>query len=654
MDRIKDSRLTLLIGTLLGAVTFLVYWPVRNFDFLNWDDLTYVSTNDHVRGGITWNGVIWSFTHSYSSNWHPLTWLSHMLDCQLYGLNPAGPHLTNAAFHTANTVLLFLLLRTLTAATWRSALVAALFALHPLHVESVAWIAERKDVLSGFFFMLTLWAYARYAQVQSPKSKVQSREAEREAQPAVPSSRFEVQGSRFQVRSFPPRFWYWAATLMFACGLMSKPMLVTVPFVLLLLDYWPLGRMQNEECRMKNAKVQSPASRITHHASRFTHHVSRSTLLPLLLEKLPFFALTAASCIITFVAQKAAGAVASFATLPLDARVANAAVAYPEYLARLFWPFNLSPIYPHPDHWGFWPVTGAAAGLVFLTAAVWRARSRLPYALMGWLWYLGMLVPVIGIVQVGSQAFADRHTYLPLLGIMVALVWLGAEAIRPLAKASLVLRSVLPAVLALTLVAGLAWRTREQLHNWKDTRALFSRALALTPNNVQALYGLGAHLVDSGRIEDGTRLLEAAIRLQPAYPEALGTIASTLDGQGKYEESIRFYQAALRAQPDQEGVLNNLAWLLASCPDAAFRNGPEAVRLATRACDLTGYTRPLLIGTLAAAHAEAGDFPAAIATAERAAALATALHLEDIAAKNQELIQRYRQGQPFHEKRGIE
>ena len=454
MDRIKDSRLTLLIGTLLGAVTFLVYWPVRHFDFLNWDDLTYISKNDHVRGGLTWNGVIWSFTHSYSSNWHPLTWLSHMLDCQLYGLNPAGPHLTNVVLHTANTVLLFLLLKRMTTAgartflsaagagrqrgpggspaipsvedycgqecprsvLWRSALVAALFALHPLHVESVAWIAERKDVLSGFFFMLTLWAYARYAQVPSPRSKVQSQEAERAARPAVPSSRFRVRGSRFKVWSFPPCFWYWAAMLMFACGLMSKPMLVTVPFVLLLLDYWPLGRMQNEECRRQKAKDQGHASRTTHHASRFT---------PLLLEKLPFFALSAASCIITFVAQKTGGAVASFTTLPLDARIANAVVAYAEYLIKLFWPANLSPIYLHPDHWGFWPVTGAATLLVFLTAAAWLGRRRFPYALMGWLWYLGMLVPVIGIVQVGSQAFADRYTYLPLLGIMIALGMVG-------------------------------------------------------------------------------------------------------------------------------------------------------------------------------------------------------------------------------------
>jgi hypothetical protein len=703
----------------LGAVTLLVYWPVRHFDFLNWDDLTYVSTNDHVRGGLTWNGLIWSFTHSYSSNWHPLTWLSHMLDCQLYGLNPAGHHLTNVLFHTANSVLLFLLLSALTAAAWRSAFVAALFALHPLHVESVAWIAERKDVLSALFFFLTLWAYARYTECgmrsaecgvrkpeatnlksearkpkteRSPKTENRRLKPEAESAPrsAIPSSRFEVQGSRFKVR------WYWVALGMFALGLMSKPMLVTLPFVLLLLDYWPLRRLKLPWFEVQDSASVAPASAPTSHLSTASHRISgfgfrTSFSLPLLVEKAPFFALSAASCLITFLAQKQGGAVAPLTMLSLDARIANAAVAYVQYLAKLFWPVNLSPLYPHPDHWGPWLVTGAAALLICLTAAVWRGRRRFPYALTGWLWFLGTLVPVIGIVQVGSQAFADRYTYLPLVGIMVALVWLGAETTAkslrhpdpwklsepaddpsPALKGTLspckaergltsitgpiqACRSravtLLPVVLSLALLAALAWRTREQLAIWKDTGALFGHALALTPNNVQALYGLGVHLVDAGRIGEGKQLLEEAIRLQPAYPEALGAMASTLDGQGKYEEAIRFYQAALKAQPNQDSILNNLAWLLASCPDAAFRNGPEAVRLASRACELTGYARPLLIGTLAAAQAEAGNFPAAIATAEQAAALATALRLEETAAKNRELIQLYRLGQPFHEKR---
>jgi Tfp pilus assembly protein PilF len=439
---------------------------------------------------------------------------------------------------------------------------------------------------------------------------------------------------------------------MFALGLMSKPMLVTLPFVLLLLDYWPLRRLQLPwfEVQGSRFKVQGsappasdqPSTPPSLHPSIIPSLPSSPTpLLRLLWEKLPFFALSAASSLVTVLAQQKGGAIATFDMLPLDARFANAAVAYVQYLAKLFWPADLSPIYPHPDHWGGWPVAGAAAVLLFLTAAVWRGRRWFPYALTGWLWFLGMLVPVIGIVQVGSQAFADRYTYLPLVGIMIACAWLGAASIG---------KRIVPIMLSLALLATLAWRTREQLPTWKNTGALFARALALDPTNVQALYGVGAYLVDSGRLDEGKPFFEKAIRLHPEYPEALNTLASTFDGQGRYAEAVRFYQAALKARPDQVGVLNNLAWLLASCPDAAFRNGPEAVRLASRACELTGYAKPLLVGTLAAAQAEAGDFQAAIATAEQAAALATALRLEDIAARNRELIQLYRQGQAFHEK----
>jgi Tfp pilus assembly protein PilF len=618
MDRSKDIWRTLVVCSFLAAVTLVVFWPARHFNFLNWDDLTYLEKNDHVRAGLTWDDLRWSFTHSYCSNWHPVTWLSHMSDCQLYGLNPGGHHLTNLLLHSANASLLFVALKRLTGAFWRSALVAALFALHPLRVESVAWVAERKDVLSAFFFMLTLWAYARYAGQESLKSDY--------APPAAaPGSTFDARRSMFDVQSSPSssgaarRFWYWTAVLVFTLGLMSKPMLVTLPFVLLLLDYWPLGRFP---LSTQNSKLRTSA--------------------PVILEKAPFFALSAASCVVTFLTQEKGGAMTSFAMLPLEARLANAVVAYGQYLVKLFWPFNLSPIYPHPDSWDAWLVTGAASALVLPTTAVWLGRRRFPYALMGWLWFLGMLVPVIGIVQVGNQAFADRYTYLPVVGIMVGLVWLGAESIG---------RGVGPALLPLAVLATLSCCTRAQLPIWKDTGTLFGRAVALAPTNVQALYGLGAHLVDTGRLEEGTRLLEDAIHLCPAFPEALATLAGTLERQQKYEEAIRFYRAGLKAQPNQEGILNNSAWLLATCPEAAFRNGPEAVRLATRACELSGYAKPLLIGTLAAAQAEAGDYQAAIATAERAAALATTLGQEKVVARNQELIQLYRQGQPFHEKR---
>ena len=452
---------------------------------------------------------------------------------------------------------------------------------------------------------------------------------------------------------------------MFALGLMSKPMLVTLPFILFLLDFWPLGRL-----RLAHANAQrSNAVAVTTHRKEADILLQHPSLAArrLVLEKLPFFALAAASCLITLVAQHRGGAVASFAMLSLDARLATAVVAYVHYLAKLFWPVNLSPICLHPDHWGPWVVTGAVAVLVVLTAATWRGRSRFPYALMGWLWFLGMLVPVIGIVQVGSQAFADRYTYLPAVGIMIAVVWLGTEAFDYLAKvrqgaghdrppevsapSSLGAKGMLPALLALAILGTLAWRTREQIGVWRDTGSLFGHALALDPANVQALYGVGVHLVNTGHLDEGKRFLEQAIHLHPDYPEALGALASMFDGQGKYADAIRFYEAGLKAQPDQDTILNNLAWLLASCPDAALRNGPEAVRLATRACELTDYTKPLVIGTLAAAQAEAGDFSAAIATAERAAALAARLHLDEVTARNRELIQLYRQGQAYHEKR---
>jgi Tfp pilus assembly protein PilF len=583
-------------------VTSLTYSPVRHHEFLNWDDLTYVEGNDHVKGGLTREGIAWAFTSSYSANWHPLTWLSHMVDCQLFGLNAGAHHLVNVAFHVINTLLLFGFLRAATGALWRSSLVAALFALHPLHVESVAWLAERKDMLSTFFFLLTLIAYVRYVKsVESPGSR---------ERPAVSGRR--------------TRLSYCMVLVLFALGLMSKPMLVTLPFVLLLLDYWPLHRFQLA-----------------------TLNSQLATLWPLLREKIPFFALTIASCILTYLAQQKSGAVATFEMVPFGLRIENALVAYVEYLSKFFWPAELSPLYPHPDHSEWWQVAGAFALLAFLTAGVWRERLRFPCALTGWLWFLGTLAPVIGIVQVGSQAFADRYTYIPLIGIMIAVVWSGAYFVV-LSPWSVVRSPWFVAVACSVILMALACLTRQQLAFWSTTQTLFRRALALAPNSVQATYGLGTDLVDHGQVEEGKKLLEEAIRLQPASPEALGAMANLLDGQGKYADAIRFYESALKAQPDHAGVLNNLAWLRASCSDPAFRDGVEAVRQATRACELTHYQKPLFIGTLAAAQAEAGDFQSAIATAEQAAALATSLRLEDTAKRNRELIELYRQGKAAH------
>lgn len=607
---------TPLICLVLGAVTLAVYWAARRNEFLNWDDLTYVSVNDHVRGGITWANLVWAFTHSYSSNWHPLTWISHMLDCQLFGLNPGPPHVVNVAFHIANVLLLFAFLRNATGALWRSAFVAALFALHPLHVESVAWLAERKDVLSTFFFLLTVLAYTAYVRTTRPRDP----------------------GAMTPQERAKPSFWYGLALVLFVLGLLSKPMLVTLPFVLLLLDYWPLRRLQ---IQVKEQEVAQGA----------VSWDSPPYLKRVLVEKIPFFVLSLASCVVTFIAQKSGGAMAAFESLPFGTRLENALVSYVAYLVKFIWPVALSPIYPHPTHWDTWRVIGSACLLVVLSAAAWLARRRFPFVLVGWLWYLGTLVPVIGLIQVGSQAFADRYTYIPLVGIMMVLVWLFPSSSSSFSSSSssssssfsslkrpLVFASLACAVLLLSFL------TTQQVRIWQNTGTLFRHALDLAPNNVQALYGLGTYLVEQGQVEPGKQLLERAIALHRNYPEALGSMAELLDSQGKYADAVHFYQAALDAQPDNTSALNNLAWLKTTCSDPSIRNGAEAVRLAERACELTGYSKPIFIGTLAAAQAETGDFSAAIITAERAVAVATASHLEDTAAKNRELISLYQQG----------
>ncbi|HZQ47531.1 MAG TPA: hypothetical protein VFC07_10995, partial [Verrucomicrobiae bacterium] len=361
----KIDRTRLICCAVLALITVAVYWPVTRFAFINYDDTDYVIYNAAIQKGVTTAGVEWALKTGYASNWHPLTWISHMVDCGLYGLKPGGHHLTNLLFHTANVVLLFLILGQFTGAMWRSALVAALFAWHPLHVESVAWVSERKDVLSTFFWLLTMAAYGAYAKaskVQGPGSKVG----------------------------------YCLALLAFALGLLSKPMVVTLPFVLLLLDYWPLKRIAE---------------------------LNKDNLARLVLEKIPFFILAMLECVVTFWAQKSGDAVVKSAALPFSARVANALVSYVRYLWKTIWPENLAAPYPFSHNWTFWTAAGAGLFLVIISAVVlWRIRAQ-PYLAVGWFWFLGTLVPVIGLVQVGIQSMADRYTYVPLIGIFIMLAW---------------------------------------------------------------------------------------------------------------------------------------------------------------------------------------------------------------------------------------
>ena len=591
----ENGRQAAMLSILLAVISALAYTGVRQHEFLNWDDQSYVTENDHVKGGVTSKGIIWAFTQTHSANWHPITWLSHMADVSMFGLNPLWHHATNLFFHVVNSVLLLLLLRQMTGSVWRSTMVAALFALHPLHVESVAWVAERKDVLSAFFGILTLMAYGHYvheSKGQSQKSKI----------------------------------WYIAALGLFALGLMSKPMLVTWPFVMLLLDVWPLGRCTPKDggWKMEDAKPWKTWSR-------------------LIVEKIPFFALALASCVITVWAQKKGEAVASIESLPILARLTNASVAYGQYLTKFFWPQHLSPIYPLQPNVELGLASASILILASITILIWRARATSPFLLVGWLWFLGTLVPVIGIVQVGSQAYADRYTYLPLIGVMIATIWFGANLLEKLRLPKVFIGALLIFILGL-----LTWRTTAQILIWKNSETLFSEVLEQHPKNFQALYGLGGYLADTGRVDEAIPLLERALAAEPHSPEALGKLADLYDGKGRYTDAVLYYQTGLNTHPDHTGLLNNFAWLRAACPDATIRNGEEAVRLATRACELTRYSKPIFIGTLAAAKAEAGDFPSAIATSDHAAQLADLLQLKETARRNRELIDLYRSGKAAH------
>ena len=624
-----------IVSVLLALITLLVYLPVRHHEFLNFDDGKYVSENPIVQAGLTWAGVKWAFTTWHMANWHPLTWLSHMLDCQLFGSNAGGHHLVNVFFHAINAVLLFLLLLRMTHALWQSAFVAAVFAWHPLRVESVAWVAERKDLLSAFFGLLTLMAYVRYA----GKSKVRNQTTD-----------FEPLASRLRP---PASGSYWLALGLFALGLMAKPMLVTLPFVLLLLDYWPLNRVPGFEFRV-------------------------SSWRGLVLEKWPFFALAAASCVVTFIAQQSGGSVAPLERDPMGLRLENVVVSYAMYLFKTVCPVNLAVIYPLPEEIPWAQTLAATVILGLISWRVWRGRRDKPYLLTGWLWFLGMLVPVIGLVQVGFQSMADRYTYLPLIGVLIGVTFgVGDWVVKRRFKAAILI------LVAGIVLGGCLFATARQLRFWQDSETLFAHALAVTQGNhvahndlgmallqkgqvdeaiahfqkaveiradyVRALHNLGAALMQRGRVDEAIAPLQKALELEPKYAAAHYTFGTALLKKGRVEEAIAHYQAALEDQPQNVGIANNLAWVLATSPTAPLRNGAKAVELAEQADRLSDSKNPGVIGTLAAAYAEAGRFPEAIAAAERALHLAAT---QNDAARVDTLktqIQCYKAGSPFRD-----
>ena len=488
MSASRQRQQAILICVCLAVLIAAVYWPVGHAGFLNYDDDEYVTANPHVRGGLTVPGVVWAFTACHASNWHPLTWLSHALDCECFGMNAGGHHAVSVLLHAVNTVVLFLVWRRMTGATWRSAGVAALFGVHPLHVESVAWVSERKDVLSTCFWLLTMWGYVRYVE--------------------------------------QPSGWrYLLALGLYTLGLMAKPMVVTLPFVLLLLDYWPLGRTRwAKSAAIEN--VSTPPSQ-------------------LIKEKLPFLALGAVSGALTYWAQRGGGAMASLVGVPMGMRIANALLSYVGYISKTFWPVGLAVFYPLPAGLSMAAVIIAGVGLVGITAAViWWAR-RGPWFVTGWFWYLGTLVPVIGLVRVGAQSMADRYTYVPSIGLFILLCW--SVPGRAMKRQSMKVITCVAAGAALAVCMALS---RVQVRYWKDSETLFRHALDVTRDNWLAHNSLGNALMESGRLPEAIEHLEQALRIDPDYAQAHNNLGNALMGSGRLPEAIEHLEQALRINPD--------------------------------------------------------------------------------------------------------
>jgi protein O-mannosyl-transferase len=477
---------SLAVCAALAVVTLLLYAPMLRHGFVNYDDPDYITGNAHVTVGLTWTNIVWAFQSGHAANWHPLTWISHMVDCQLFGLNPAGHHLTNLLFHIANTLLLFLLLENMTGAIWRSFFVAALFAWHPLHVESVAWASERKDVLSAFFWILTLLAYSQFVNLskfQSSKSKV----------------------------------FYVLAIFLFACGLMSKPMVVTLPFVLLLLDFWPLQRIQ-----ISNFKY---------------HNLAKSVL-----EKIPFFALSLASCLITYRVQS--GALWSSTALSFNFRLANALMSYTRYISKIFWPSDLALIYPYPHFWPLAGVLSVAALLALLSAIFIFQAKRFPYLPVGWFWFLGTLIPAIGLVQVGVQSMADRYTYLPGIGIFIVAVWGTNDLLNSRPQKIKIATLAGDAILTGCLIC-----TSIQLNYWRNSVALFAHTVQVTTDNYAAEDCLGKALESIGKNDDAEKFYAEAVRIEPDYPMAQFDLGMIQVGLGKPDDASNHLAAAVQFSP---------------------------------------------------------------------------------------------------------
>lgn len=512
METIRKN-LKLLLSVILAATTVVCFWQLTGCDFVNFDDHDYLYANKIVQRGLTFDNIIWAFTTFEQSNWHPVTWISLMLDCQLWGLNPALHHSVNLLLHVLNTLLLFFILLRSTSCTWQSFIVALLFAIHPLHVESVAWIAERKDVLSTFWGFMALAAYVLYTEK-------------------------------------PARRKLMASVFFFAIGLMSKPMLVSLPLIFLLFDYWPLKRIEPGKVNLT------------------------SLYSPFVKEKIPFFALSAASCVITLIAQHQANTLLKLAETPIDLRVANAFVSYVSYLFRTLWPFDLAVLYPYPDHIPLLYSVSAFAFIIVISVVSVRKASRYPYLFVGWSWYLLTLVPVIGFVRVGYQSMADRYTYIPLIGIFMLFSWSITDLLKNRPH-----RYAMPAI-ACILAVMLCPLTWMQTGYWKNSISLYEHALAVTDKNYVVLYNLGVARFHNGDVSKALDLFYRSVEINRYYPDPLVFIGHILSKQEKYREAIPYFQSALALKPNFENAQTRLGicYLKINQPDEAESRFREALK----------------------------------------------------------------------------
>ncbi len=551
-SQINRNYLVLAVCIALSMTTVAVFWQVRNHEFISFDDNDYVTENRYVQDGITLKGIAWAFSEPHAHNWHPLTWLSHMLDCQVFGLKPGPHHLVSLFFHIANTLLLFLILHRMTNALWQSAFVAGLFALHPLHVESVAWVAERKDVLSTLFWMFTMGAYAYY--VERPGYKR-----------------------------------YLFVLAFFLLGLMSKPMLVTLPVVLLLLDYWPLKRLQMATAGVRNAAAtpgpasrakkkqksqQRPGKDTVHTKGNIESHVLWQEMRPLLKEKIPFFAITILFCFITVYAQHRI--VKPMELYPLGLRIANAVISYVSYIGKMLWPVKLSIFYPYVGvALSSWQAISAVLVLMVITYLAIRTARRFPYLIVGWLWYLGTLVPVIGFVQVGLQSMADRYTYVPLIGIFIVIAWGAPELLNRWRHRRIALTTAAVGILFACVIM-----TYVQIGFWRNNIILYEHAIKVTSANAWAQNNLGYALALQGKREEAIARFQKAISINnPA--DAHYNLGIMLASQGKLDEAINQFRESIRISPDYAKAHNNLgnALFYQGKLDEAIANYREALRL---------------------------------------------------------------------------